>query len=1432
MGEYIGGDKAFNKEVMHLYIDSISFERMKYVDALRYLCSLFMLPGEAQKIDRIIERFAARYCQENAGQFSSGDVAYILAYSIILLHSGIYNANVKKKMTRQQFIDTCKSATTEVKDEELSDIYDNICAKEMKLKDTDHIQKQPEKALDMSPSRRMMSLHQESRLMIRDVRRRIRDEAKNAPLEIKYMEPNDTDSTVCKLIFSASCYAVLATFSVVIETSENRAHLSECFDGYQACIQLAAHLDMNTECEAFVNSLYRFTLLGTLKPIRMKNVEAMKLLLELGNNEGNMLRASWKAVIQCCSEIDILHSMAQNAPADGAFWLNKKSSTRRPSVEKRDRERGGSRRSSDDPMQAVRETGTANHESRKLGARTKLGHDGVLRFVSNPNAELVSANIDQNTVAKVFTGTEKLGPRAILDFVANLCEASTDEIHNHVNPRSFCLQKIVDIAHFNMHRVRFEWIQLWTVLSAHFELVGCHRNQQICMYAIDNLKQLADKFLEREELTTFNFQKDFLKPFLTIVARSQSVDIQEYIIQCIARLIRARYKNIKSGWKCVFGILGVAARVKNEHLVGTTFDIMIEVLDLYFPMIAKMSTRPQQHQASIFKIPDTVPEDSTIDDATVEMSKELTNHSHHTVENKMDDEDSKSASGAMEVDEAKDEMKDSDGDHDNGGNQAQTPRSKGSSDAFQSAFESEEQKQEHISKIQLLRVDAISDCVDTLLAFVGNEFTDLSISGVDHISKVAQYLFESDQFLPKELSGSAMMESDLMLSIDNVVSNASIFEFTSSMNGGKPDLSRPLIKAWFLCLLGLSKGVNDRRLEVRTHCLQVLFRLLKAQGEMFDDIMWQRVFERLLFPIFAELRQNASSPPTPESSQFAAVSRAHSMGNMSFDSIDMHQKEKQQRKEFELESGLTNLSPRRRRSESLDNLGQHSQFTMSPSTPEVVRIQRTRRRKQSSGQPKYDDYTWLETTCHPALSNLVELFHQFFFICQPLLHDVLSLLCTFIVMKQSADAAQIGQQCLKRLIQALGSKLKTSQWTIVIADLVVSLKRTVPKQLDTERLRQFYNLPDGMNGHHPNTKEDGNEDGPPNSILNVEKVSVLCNSQLLLINILAKIPKLHLRKLTLYQCVDILNAFQSAQDFVLNVTKDADLMQKLQKLSYSVSPTSKVKGPNLASLLYKLESTAFHSALLVLFECKNASIRYVAVLKEEERQRLGAHNDVGDGPMDDDEIEDEEDVDDTGDHRKVELDIDENVKSQILTSMKSVPVGDDSSGALPPLTPFIGGIEATKSVPDFPDTIESLKTKKLAKPIVHHKLSVNDVRQLSEYRLIPLGIRLMQLMYVRERKQKRSASDTRYLVNVVSLFLKHLLSTDHFTEHEFQTKIRIIFPYLSRLIECEAVQIRALISKILLSRVSKCIVTSDGTSNGDEKVVVSGLSPLAKNNSV
>ena len=60
IGDYMGQPEDFPLAVMHAYVDSMKFRGMKFGTAIREFLRGFRLPGEAQKIDRIMEKFAER----------------------------------------------------------------------------------------------------------------------------------------------------------------------------------------------------------------------------------------------------------------------------------------------------------------------------------------------------------------------------------------------------------------------------------------------------------------------------------------------------------------------------------------------------------------------------------------------------------------------------------------------------------------------------------------------------------------------------------------------------------------------------------------------------------------------------------------------------------------------------------------------------------------------------------------------------------------------------------------------------------------------------------------------------------------------------------------------------------------------------------------------------------------------------------------------------------------------------------------------------------------------------------------------------------------------------------------------------------------------------------------------------------------------------
>ena len=50
---------------MYAYVDSLNFTGKDFVSSIRLFLEGFRIPGEAQKIDRLMEKFASRYLDCN-----------------------------------------------------------------------------------------------------------------------------------------------------------------------------------------------------------------------------------------------------------------------------------------------------------------------------------------------------------------------------------------------------------------------------------------------------------------------------------------------------------------------------------------------------------------------------------------------------------------------------------------------------------------------------------------------------------------------------------------------------------------------------------------------------------------------------------------------------------------------------------------------------------------------------------------------------------------------------------------------------------------------------------------------------------------------------------------------------------------------------------------------------------------------------------------------------------------------------------------------------------------------------------------------------------------------------------------------------------------------------------------------------------------------
>ncbi|KAK9463838.1 uncharacterized protein V1516DRAFT_71389 [Lipomyces oligophaga] len=96
-------------EPFYLYVLSLFCARFDLVDipidiALRKFLLVVKLPKETQQIDRVLDAFAARYHYCNPEIFFSKEEAYITTFSLMMLHTDVFNKNNKHKMQRADYV--------------------------------------------------------------------------------------------------------------------------------------------------------------------------------------------------------------------------------------------------------------------------------------------------------------------------------------------------------------------------------------------------------------------------------------------------------------------------------------------------------------------------------------------------------------------------------------------------------------------------------------------------------------------------------------------------------------------------------------------------------------------------------------------------------------------------------------------------------------------------------------------------------------------------------------------------------------------------------------------------------------------------------------------------------------------------------------------------------------------------------------------------------------------------------------------------------------------------------------------------------------------------------------------------------------------------------------------------------------------------------
>uniref|UniRef100_A0A8C4T9K6 Golgi brefeldin A resistant guanine nucleotide exchange factor 1 n=1 Tax=Erpetoichthys calabaricus TaxID=27687 RepID=A0A8C4T9K6_ERPCA len=257
IGEYISDRK--NEDILKCFVRTFSFHGLRIDDALRLYIEAFRLSGEAPVVQRLLEAFADIWNEANGFPFASNDATFLLAYAVIMLNTDQHNRNVRKQnvpMTVEEFKKNLKGVNGSLDFDQnmLEDIYNAIKNNEIVM---------PDEQSGLVKENYIMAL-----LFC------------TGDLDLfTTMWVHTVAALTSYCVFLCSFLRKCALISVYYG-------LSDVFDSL-----IISLIKLTTICSESVDDLP--IVFGS----NVKAQLAAKTLFKLSHNHGNMLRKSWKSII-------------------------------------------------------------------------------------------------------------------------------------------------------------------------------------------------------------------------------------------------------------------------------------------------------------------------------------------------------------------------------------------------------------------------------------------------------------------------------------------------------------------------------------------------------------------------------------------------------------------------------------------------------------------------------------------------------------------------------------------------------------------------------------------------------------------------------------------------------------------------------------------------------------------------------------------------------------------------------------------------------------------------------------------------------------------------------------------------------------------------------------------------------------------------------
>ncbi|KAJ3686891.1 hypothetical protein LUZ61_016055 [Rhynchospora tenuis] len=465
IGDYLGDPDEFNIQVLKEFTETFDFTSVILDTALRTFLETFRLPGEAQKIQRIIEVFSEKFFkQQSLGIFATKDAVFLLCYSLIMLNTDHHNPQVKRKMTEEEFIKNNRAINEglDLPREYLSELYHSI-------------------------STNAIALFSQNGSAPKELNANLWSELIRRSHIIDSFIMCDFKHDLIHEIFATISGPSVATLMTIFDYTNDEEIRSECIEGMISVARIAQYGQSNV-LDELLSCLCKYTTL--LNPYictediqaefnqSVKMRMAMLALFTIANRFGKLVRGAWKNVIDCIIKlrrinllpslgIDLSNKSATLATAGSTTTIHDKSdsSVIFPSLHNG--------------------LGTSRYISGMIGRFSQIlsletGAESMINM--NSESEVNLKLMQQCRIGNIFTGSGKLSEESLqhlgraLIFVASGKGQKFTSVSEEQDTILFCYDLLLTVTSANLHRFMafwpqfheaFETLSQYTIMSPH-----------------------------------------------------------------------------------------------------------------------------------------------------------------------------------------------------------------------------------------------------------------------------------------------------------------------------------------------------------------------------------------------------------------------------------------------------------------------------------------------------------------------------------------------------------------------------------------------------------------------------------------------------------------------------------------------------------------------------------------------------------------------------------------------------------------------------------------------------------------------------------------------------------------------------------------------------------------------------------------------------